>query len=159
MICPKCSHPEDKVVDSRVSKNGLSIRRRRECQSCNHRFTTIEEVVPIEIYVIKRDDSREDFNPQKLRDGIEKALYKLPVTEEQIDELISAIIRRIEMLGKTEVRAEEIGTIAMEELQNFNDVAYVRFASVYREFKDIDQFIKEIQMLGRKPKSKKSKSK
>jgi transcriptional repressor NrdR len=150
MNCPKCNHAEDKVVDSRMSKNGLSIRRRRECLDCGNRFTTIEEVVPSEIFVIKRDGSREDFNPQKLRDGIEKACYKLTVNEEQLDELVSSIIRQIEQLGKTEVSVEDIGAAAMSELESFNDVAYVRFASVYREFKDIDQFIKEIQMLNKK---------
>ncbi len=147
MRCPKCSHTEDKVVDSRLSKNGSTIRRRRECQDCTHRFTTIEEIVPSEIFVIKRDESREDFNPQKIRDGIVKACYKLRVREDEIDELMHKIINRMEGLGKTEINSQEVGEIVMQELEAFHDVAYVRFASVYRQFKDIEQFIKEIRLL------------
>ena len=148
MRCPKCSHNEDKVVDSRLSKNEMSIRRRRLCQKCDHRFSTLEEIVPSEIYVIKRDGSREDFNPQKIRDGIKKACYKLEVREDQIDELMANVLQNVEALAISEVKSQDLGEIIMLELEKFDYVAYVRFASVYRQFRDIDQFINEIRQLG-----------
>jgi transcriptional repressor NrdR len=147
MKCPRCGFLEDKVIDSRVSKEGLTVRRRRECLSCNSRFTTLEEVVPTEIYVIKRDGSREEFNPQKIRDGLEKACYKRQVREEQFDEIMASIHHQLEALGEREVPSEKLGEILMEELAALDAVAYVRFASVYREFKDVDQFVREVREL------------
>jgi transcriptional repressor NrdR len=147
MNCPRCSHPDDKVVDSRVSRQGAAIRRRRECLGCGCRFTTLETVIPADMVVVKRSGKRDEFNPQKIRAGIKKACYKLPVTEEQIDELLGAIIRRLEQLGKAEIASHEIGSLVMEELEQFNDVAYVRFASIYRQFRDLDQFTREIRLL------------
>ncbi|MCJ8329853.1 MAG: transcriptional repressor NrdR [Lentisphaeria bacterium] len=147
MRCPKCDCKEIKVLDSRVSKNGRSIRRRRECLECSYRFSTIEEIVPSELYVIKRDKSRDDFNPQKLRDGIEKACYKRPVNQEQIDELVQVILNNLETEGMNEIPSEKLGAMVMAELENLDEVAYVRFASVYKKFKDIDQFINEIRNL------------
>lgn len=150
MKCPKCGFEEDKVVDSRVGREGASVRRRRECLECTHRFTTLEEILPTEIYVIKCDDNREEFDPQKLRVGIERALYKRPVREEQVEELLHQVIRRLEQLGEREIHSAAIGDIVMEELEQLDQVAYVRFASVYRQFKDIDQFIDEIRVLSEK---------
>jgi transcriptional repressor NrdR len=147
MKCPRCGFLEDKVIDSRVSKEGLTVRRRRECLSCSSRFTTLEEVVPTEIYVIKRDGSREEFNPQKIRDGLEKACYKRQVREEQFDEIMASIHQQLEALGEREVPSEKLGEILMEELAALDAVAYVRFASVYREFKDVDQFVREVREL------------
>ncbi len=152
MQCPKCMHEEDKVVDSRTARNGLAIRRRRQCQGCGHRFTTIEQLLPVEIFVIKQDKSREEFSVDKLRRGIEKACYKLEVNEEVIDELVGHVVQRVEASGRTEITAEEVGNLVMQELRDFNDVAYVRFASVYREFTDTEQFIEEIRELGKKRK-------
>jgi transcriptional repressor NrdR len=152
MNCPRCSHPDDKVVDSRVSRQGAAIRRRRECLGCGCRFTTLETVIPADMIVVKRSGKRDEFNPQKIRAGIKKACYKLPVTEEQIDELLGAIIRRLEQLGKAEIASHEIGSLVMEELEQFNDVAYVRFASIYRQFRDLDQFTREIRLLNERHK-------
>ena len=152
MNCPRCSHPDDKVVDSRVSRQGAAIRRRRECLGCGCRFTTLETVIPADMVVVKRSGKRDEFNPQKIRAGIKKACYKLPVTEEQIDELLGAIIRRLEQLGKAEIASHEIGSLVMEELEQFNDVAYVRFASIYRQFRDLDQFTREIRLLNERHK-------
>jgi len=152
MKCPRCGFQEDKVIDSRVSKEGLTVRRRRECLSCNSRFTTLEEVVPTEIYVIKRDGSREEFNPQKIRDGLEKACYKRQVREEQFDEIMSSLHQRLEALGEREVPSEMLGEFMMEELAALDAVAYVRFASVYREFKDVDQFVREVRALKKQQK-------
>jgi transcriptional repressor NrdR len=152
MNCPRCGHPDDKVVDSRVSRQGAAIRRRRECLACACRFTTLETVLPADMIVVKRSGKRDEFNPQKIRAGIKKACYKLPVTEEQIDELLGAIIRRLEQLGKAEIASHEIGSLVMEELERFNDVAYVRFASIYRQFRDLDQFTREIRLLNERHK-------
>ena len=149
MKCPKCGFSEDKVIDSRLARNESSIRRRRECQSCQFRFSTLEAIVPTEMYVIKRDKNREEFDPKKIRSGIEMACYKRPVREEQLDELIQLIIKRLEAKGKTEIPSSELGHIVMEELKELDEVAYVRFASVYRQFKDIDQFINEIRLLNK----------
>ena len=152
MKCPKCGYQEDKVIDSRMSKEASSVRRRRECLQCSNRFTTLEEIVAGEMFVIKRDDSREEFNPQKIREGVNKACWKRPISVEQIDELMEQILQRIEKHAEREISSELIGNYIMGELENFDEVAYVRFASVYRQFKDIGQFINEIRMLNRKNK-------
>jgi len=152
MHCPRCNHSEDKVIDSRAAKDGKSIRRRRQCQMCGHRFSTLEEILPTEIFVIKRDGSREDLQKQKIRDGIVKACYKLEVREEQIDELMARIHTKLENLGSSEIKSSDLGEIVMSELERFDYVAYVRFASIYRQFRDIDQFIKEIRQLSTKKK-------
>ncbi|MCH2176292.1 MAG: transcriptional regulator NrdR [Lentisphaeria bacterium] len=151
MKCPNCQSLESKVIDSRNSKSGANIRRRRQCQKCQHRFTTLEELIPSEMFIIKSDDSREEYNPQKIRDGIHKACYKLKVREEQVDELLHKITLRVEHLGKPEISSTEVGTIVMEELKNFNHIAYVRFASVYRQFRDLDQFLNAIRNLEKNP--------
>ncbi len=152
MKCPKCGYQEDKVIDSRMSKEASSVRRRRECLQCSNRFTTLEEIVAGEMFVIKRDDSREEFNPQKIREGVNKACWKRPISVEQIDELMEQILQQIEKHAEREISSELIGNYIMGELENFDEVAYVRFASVYRQFKDIGQFINEIRMLNRKNK-------
>ena len=130
-----------------MSKQRSSVRRRRECLECGFRFTTIEEIVPAEIYVIKRDQSREDFNPHKLREGITKACWKRPVGESQVESLISNIQQSIENMNEREISSERIGTLVMDRLKRIDDIAYVRFASVYRKFKDIDEFISAIRTL------------
>jgi transcriptional repressor NrdR len=150
MKCPSCGCQEDKVIDSRTSKEGASVRRRRECIECQYRFTTLEEVVPAEMSVIKRDGNREEFDAQKIRDGMNKACWKRPVRETQIDKLTDDVLKQIEQSGEREIESERIGEIVMVKLQDIDEVAYVRFASVYRKFKDIDQFIDEIKGLSKK---------
>jgi len=147
MKCPRCGCLEDKVIDSRMSKERSSVRRRRECIECSYRFTTLEEIVPAEIYVVKRDERREEFNPYKIRDGIKMACWKRPIKEEQIKELVIKIQQHIENLGEREIPCEKIGELVMDHLRSVDDIAYVRFASVYRKFKDVDQFLNEIKTL------------
>ena len=153
MRCPKCGFLEDKVIDSRVTKEGGIVRRRRECARCANRFTTQEEIVPTEIVVVKRDQSREDFDPRKIREGVKRALWKRPVADGDREQLLRRICQRLELLGEREIPSAAIGEIAMAELRRLDEVAYVRFASVYRQFEDIGEFVKEIRGLTRKPKA------
>jgi transcriptional repressor NrdR len=147
MQCPKCACPDNKVVDSRVSKEGKAIRRRRECSVCAHRFTTYETIIPDEIVVIKRNNTREEFNPEKIRQGIRHACWKRPVHDDQIEKAVSDITSVIMKVGEREITSQAIGEIVMEQLQQIDEVAYVRFASVYRRFKDIDQFVNLVKKL------------
>ena len=147
MRCPKCANLDDKVVDTRVSKEGESIRRRRECLNCGSRFTTYELVVRNEFVVVKRDSTREDFNPEKLKMGVRRACWKRPVSEEQIDQAVRNITERLENMQEREIASQIVGEQVMRELEQLDEVAYVRFASVYRRFKDIDQFVNEIRSL------------
>ena len=147
MRCPKCSCLDDKVIDTRISKEGDSIRRRRECLKCASRFTPYEMVMRTEVVVIKRDGTREDFNPEKLKLGVSKACWKRPIGEEQIDGLVHRIVEQLEAMQEHEISTQVIGELVMSELQRLDEVAYVRLASVYRHFKDIDQFINEIRNL------------
>jgi transcriptional repressor NrdR len=147
MRCPKCGCLDDKVIETRVSRDGDTIRRRRECASCTFRFTTREGILPAEIVVVKRDGSREDFSADKLRDGIRQACWKRPVEPEEVDRAVGAITARLAARQDREVSSQEIGELAMDALQAIDEVAYVRFASVYRRFKRIDQFINEVHSL------------
>lgn len=149
MRCPQCGCNDDKVVETRISKEADAIRRRRQCESCGFRFTTREMVLPADITVVKRDGRREDFDPEKLRAGIRHACWKRSVSEETIDALvdrISAMLMRLQAQQR-EVQSQAIGEMVMEALRTIDEVAYVRFASVYRQFKDIDEFISEVQSL------------
>lgn len=147
MRCPKCSCLDDKVIDTRISKEGDSIRRRRECLKCGGRFTTYEMVMHTDFVVVKRDGTREEFNPEKLKAGIRKACWKRPVSEEQVDGMLKSIVDRLETMQDREISSQVLGELVMGALQKVDEVAYVRFASVYRRFKDIDQFINEIKHL------------
>jgi transcriptional repressor NrdR len=147
MRCPHCYCLEDKVVDSRIIKEGAGVRRRRECLNCSHRFTTYESVVPSELKVIKKNNQREDFDREKIREGIEKACWKREVSPEEIDKIIDGVVSSIERDFEREVKSREIGIRVMKALKAADEVAYVRFASVYRQFKDIEQFIEEIKTL------------
>jgi transcriptional repressor NrdR len=147
MKCPFCGHIEDKVIDSRLSKEGDVIRRRRECLKCEGRFTSyerIEEVLPV---VIKKDGRREPFDRQKILHGLEKACEKRPVGVEIRESLVAKIEKKLQELGEKEVPSSWIGEEVMAGLRGVDDVAYVRFASVYRQFKDINEFLKEIKGL------------
>lgn len=147
MRCPHCYCLEDKVVDSRIIKEGAGVRRRRECLNCSHRFTTYESVVPSELKVIKKNNQREDFDREKIREGIEKACWKREVSPEEIDKIIDTVVSSLERDFEREVKSREIGVRVMKALKDADEVAYVRFASVYRQFKDIEQFIEEIKTL------------
>ncbi|MCF7792147.1 MAG: transcriptional regulator NrdR [Victivallales bacterium] len=149
MKCPKCDCKEDKVVDSRLVKEGKAVRRRRECLNCQQRFTTYEEIIQSEISVIKRNKSRQEFERAKLRNGIKNACWKRPISDEKIDELVDKVTLSLEHDFDREVSSRVIGERTMSELKKFDEVAYVRFASVYRDFKDIERFIEEIRLLNK----------
>ena len=151
MRCPKCGAVEDKVIDSRLSKDGVSIRRRRECLVCEHRFTTYEQVDRADIRVIKRDGRGEPFDRHKLFLGISKACEKRPVAIEKMEKAVEEIIHDLETNHPREVKSLTIGTKVMEKLHQIDEVAYVRYASVYQQFQDVGAFIEEIQSLERKP--------
>lgn len=145
MRCPKCSHVEDKVIDSRMAKSGDLIRRRRMCLQCGNRFTTYEEVVRAKLRVIKRDGRHEELDRAKLASGIERACEKRPISAEQIDGLVDGIIDELESEYEREVPSSAIGKKVMSRLEKLDEVAFVRFASVYRRFKDVNQFLSAIE--------------
>jgi len=154
MRCPRCAYCEDKVIDSRTARNGDAIRRRRECLKCAHRFTTYEEVVKPRLRVIKQDGRHEDLDRAKLSNGIKRACEKRPVSLEQIDNLVDGIIAELESEFEREVPSAAVGRKVMDKLKILDEVAYVRFASVYRQFTDVGQFLAAISSLPPKEKSK-----
>ena len=145
MRCPKCGTTDDKVIETRVSREGDAIRRRRLCLNCNFRFTTYETVIPADICVVKRDGRREEFQPNKLRDGIRMACWKRSIDEATVDSVVADITSRLSLMPQGEVESKLIGELAMKLLKKIDEVAYVRFASVYRHFQDADAFIDEVQ--------------
>ena len=147
MRCPVCGFQDDKVIDSRVVKEGFGVRRRRECLQCQHRFSTYESIIQSELKVVKRNCEREDFDADKLRRGIENACYKRPLDPEDINRLIEDVSQGIQRDFEREVASSEIGSRVMEALRQVDEVAYVRFASVYRKFTDAADFIEEIKEL------------
>lgn len=149
MFCPYCNAADTKVIDSRLSEEGSQVRRRRECVSCNERFTTYETVELDLPRVIKRDGSRSTFDMEKLRNGMLAALEKRPISTDQLDTVVSQIIRQLRASGEREVSSQRIGELAMNELRHLDQVAYVRFASIYRSFQDVNAFHEEIEKLRR----------
>ena len=147
MKCPFCSFEESKVIDSRPTDEGQRIRRRRECLSCGKRFTTYEIIESLPIIVIKKDKSRETFNRDKLMTGLLRACEKRPVSIDTLDNMIDEIETTLQNSLDREVSSEKIGQLVMEKLKKIDEVAYVRFASVYRQFKDIDTFMQELTKL------------
>ncbi|MBU1061497.1 MAG: transcriptional regulator NrdR [Candidatus Omnitrophica bacterium] len=147
MKCPFCSHKEDKVIDSRSSEEGRSIRRRRECLNCRRRFTTYENIEEVSLMVIKKDGRRQPFDRKKILAGIKKACEKRPISTQQLEELTDKIEYTLQTKFEKEVDASQIGELVMEFLYGLDEVAYVRFASVYRQFRDINQFMKELRTL------------
>jgi transcriptional repressor NrdR len=147
MKCPQCAFEEDKVVDSRTTKEGEAIRRRRECLKCGHRFTTYEYIERVPMMVVKKDGRREEYSREKLLGGLSKACEKRPVSREQIERVIDDIETALFGKFKNEVKSTEIGNLVVDRLQSLDEVAYVRFASVYRQFKDINQFMSEVKVL------------
>ncbi len=148
MYCSKCGSLEDKVIDSRLSKDGRSIRRRRECVTCAQRFTTYEEIERADLRVIKRDGRSEPFDRHKLLNGMLKACEKRPITREMLEKASADIIQNLEQDFARELPSHVVGTKVMDALHELDEVAYVRYASVYRSFQDIGEFIDEIQSLG-----------
>lgn len=147
MKCPFCDELEDKVVDSRMAKEGEVIRRRRECLGCKRRYTTYERVEEILPMVVKKDGRRESFDRTKILAGLKKACEKRPISTATIEAVTDRIEKRIQEMGETEIESRIMGEELMKELHQLDQVAYVRFASVYREFKDIDQFMEELKTL------------
>lgn len=152
MKCPFCGNFEDKVVDSREAQEGDAIRRRRECLKCGSRFTTYEQVEIAPVMVIKKDGRRETFDRKKVFNGILKACEKRPVSTEKIEEIVDAIERTLRKEFDKELSSQQIGELVMKRLHELDEVAYVRFASVYRQFKDVSQFMKELNQLLNKKK-------
>jgi transcriptional repressor NrdR len=150
MRCPKCGSLEDKVIDSRLSKEGASIRRRRECLDCETRFTTYEEIERLELRAIKRDGRHEPFDRHKLLGSFMKACEKRPISIEEIERSVQDIITEFEAGHQREITTKQIGLKVMEKLHTLDPVAYVRYASVYREFQEIGDFIEEIQSFERR---------
>jgi transcriptional repressor NrdR len=154
MRCPRCTSIDDKVIDSRISKEGSTIRRRRECLECGHRFTTTEMLVREGLVVIKRDGRREEFDREKLVRAVRAACHKRPVDVEQMTMLIEDVIDVVEAQFDSEIPSQAIGDAVMQRLRKIDQVAYVRFASVYKEFRDVSEFMQEISNLD-KPKENK----
>ncbi len=147
MKCRFCTGTDSKVIDSRPTEDGSAIRRRRECINCGKRFTTYEKIEEIPVMVVKRDSRRESFDSEKIRSGIRKACQKRPISADEQDRLVDDITREVFNTLKSEIPTRDIGEIVMKNLKQVDEVAYVRFASVYREFKDTQTFMQELQRL------------
>ena len=147
MKCPFCNQLENRVIDSRLSKDGHAIRRRRECSDCSRRFTTYEKVETTIPMVVKKDGRREQFDREKLKSGILKACQKRSISVDEIERFVDDLERKIQEQGEREISSEELGERIMDYLHDLDDVAYVRFASVYRSFKDLKEFMAELQDL------------
>jgi transcriptional repressor NrdR len=152
MRCPKCGSRDDKVIDSRQSREGLSIRRRRECLKCAYRYTTYEEIERTDLRVIKRDRSHEPFDRRKLVNSLAKACEKRPISLVVLEQAVDDVIHEVETGGR-EVTSAQIGTHVMAKLRDIDEVAYLRFASVHRRFEQVDEFVDAIQALGRRIKT------
>jgi len=150
MHCPFCGHVDDKVIDSRASSEGTSVRRRRECLACGKRFTTYEVVEEMSLLVVKKDGRRQPFDRKKISNGVQKACEKRPISSERIEELVTNVEREIYRKFEREVSSRDIGALLMDKLALLDEVAYVRFASVYRQFKDVNQFMSELKGLLKK---------
>ena len=151
MQCPFCRAAETRVIDSRLADDGSQVRRRRECMECTQRFTTFEKAQLSMPLIVKRDGTREPFNESKLRHGMERALYRRPVSTEQVDHVIETIMRQLRATGEREVESGQLGEWVMVQLRDLDQVAFVRFASIYRRFEDVNEFREEIEQLERMP--------
>jgi len=145
MHCPFCANDDTRVIDSRVVEGGAAVRRRRECEVCNKRFSTYERAELRLPMVVKKDGARQTFDAQKIRSGMQKALEKRPVSTNALEQGVQAIVRSVQELGEPEVPAADVGSLVMDQLQQLDGVAYIRFASVYREFKDVDEFLAAVK--------------
>lgn len=147
MKCPYCNHADTRVIDSRLAEDGTSIRRRRSCDECGKRFTTYEKIETIPLIIIKKDNNREQYDRSKIEAGVLRACYKRPVSAEEIQKTIDAVETEIFKREEKEISSTVIGEIVMEKLKELDAVAYVRFASVYREFKDVNTFMAELKKI------------
>jgi len=147
MKCPYCSSEDNKVIDSRSARKGTAIRRRRECNQCDHRFTTYEHIMEFPMKVVKSDGNREEFDSSKLEKSIQVACNKRPVPTQKIEEMTLAIEKEIEKRSEAEVEAEVIGNLVMKKLKKLDEIAYIRYASVYKKFKDLNEFRDQIQKI------------
>jgi transcriptional repressor NrdR len=159
MRCSICNAADTKVVDSRLMGDGIGIRRRRECEKCGYRFSTVERVELLDLAVVKRDGRREMYRREKIATGLRKALEKRPFTEDQFQTLLGEVERVIGRTRRDEITSSEIGEIVMNCLKKFDKIAYIRFASVYRSFEDVDEFAKELGALLSSPKKKRKNKK
>ena len=150
MKCPRCAHNGSRVIDSRPSDEGTAIRRRRECENCGYRFTTYERIEQTPLLVVKKNGDREEFDHSKILRGIHRAFEKRPFSAKEQDEIVNRVETKIREEGLREIQSEEIGEYVMNELAQVDDVAYIRFASVYRQFQDIDVFMEEMRNIGDK---------
>ncbi len=157
MKCPVCYYQDTKVIDSRVASDGLSIRRRRECLKCGFRFSTYEELEILDLMIVKRDGRKESYNRDKLTKGLNRALEKRPITEDKFKRLIHSIERDLQKLRQGEITSSQVGQIVMRHLKRVDQVAYIRFASVYESFKDAQTFRRELNKLLKSRKSRKIK--
>lgn len=158
MHCPVCGHEDTKVIDSRVANEGATIRRRRECEACEYRFSTGEEIELLDLVVVKRNGHRENYHREKIEHGLRRALEKRPVTEAAFRSLMQGVERDIQKKRSNELTSADIGEIVMGRLEHFDKVAYIRFASVYRQFEDVASFKRELDRLGpRRMRQKKQK--
>src|SRR5579871_2477740 len=147
MHCPFCNHEDTKVIDSRLSGEGQQVRRRRECEQCGERFTTFESAELVMPRIVKTDGSREPYDEHKLRMGMTRALEKRPVSTESMEAALARIVHQLQVAGEREIKSRQLGDWVMDELRNLDEVAYVRFASVYRRFQDVNEFREEIERL------------
>jgi len=145
VYCPFCANDDTRVVDSRVVEDGAAVRRRRECEACGKRFSTYERAELRLPLVVKKDGARQSFDIGKVHSGMQKALEKRPVSAEQLEKGVNAVLRAVQEMGVSEIPAENLGEFVMEQLRRLDGVAYVRFASVYREFKDVDDFLAAVK--------------
>lgn len=150
MRCPVCNHRDVSVIDTRPLEDDLSVRRRRECQKCHYRFSTVEEIELLDIIVVKRNGERQSYMRDKVEDGIRRSLTKRPFTQDKFHRLLHAIERDIQKKRRREIASDEIGEIVMKHLHSFDKIAYIRFASVYRDFKDVKTFEKELKRISHK---------
>ena len=151
MYCPYCANDDTRVVDSRVVEDGAAVRRRRECEACGKRFSSFERAELKLPLVVKKDGTRQAFSIGKIHKGMQKALEKRPVSAEELEKGVNAVLRSVQEQGDSEIQAESVGDFVMEQLRRLDGVAYVRFASVYREFKDVDDFLAAVKtVVGKK---------
>ena len=149
MHCPVCRSQETKVIDTRLTQDGMAVRRRRECEKCQYRFSTVEEMELLDIVVVKNNGARESYSRQKMQRGILQSLIKRPYTQEQFDQLIHTIEIDIQKKKQRELTSKEVGELVMKHLRKFDKIAYIRFASIYRAFEDVSRFQREVRSLQR----------
>lgn len=158
MICPRCHENASKVIDSRPSDDGYSIRRRRKCTNCGFRFTTFERYEETPLLVVKKDGTRQEFNRKKILNGLVRSAEKRPISMETLTKMTDAVENKVRATGESEISSQQIGEYVMDELKDVDEIAYIRFASVYRQFKDVDAFMNELKSMIKQNKEDSTKS-